>query len=200
MFGRKKSDATLLTKESGEPLLPQAAKPLKPRPPQDIGNVRGATPRPAFAPEITPRRHADIPNRKRDEERPANSRPPADRAKTLIVGRDISLNGAVADCDKLVVEGRLEGELIDSRMVEIAESGVLQGTVEIEEADVAGLFEGSLTVRGKLMIRPTGRVFGAIRYGKLAIEGGGQIGGKIDTLAASPGTADTADTAASSAD
>ncbi len=200
MFGRKKSDAALLTKKSGEPLLPEAAKPLKPRPPQDIGNVRGVTPRPAFAPEITPRRHADIPNRKRGDERPANSRPPADRAKTLIVGRDISLNGAVADCDKLVVEGRLEGDLIDSRIVEIAESGVLQGTVVIEEADVAGLFEGSLTVRGKLMIRPTGRVFGAIRYGELAIEGGGQIGGKIDRLAASPGTADTADTAAFSAD
>ncbi len=188
MFRRKKSDAALLTKKSGEPSLPQAAKPLKPRPPQDIGSVRGGAPRPAFVPDITPRQHADIPNRTRDEERPVNRRPAADRAKTLIVGRDISLNGAVADCDKLVVEGRLEGDLTDSRVVEIAESGVLQGTAVIEEADVAGLFEGSLTVRGKLMIRPTGRVFGAIRYGELAIEGGGQIGGEIDTLAAAPGT------------
>ena len=199
MFARKKSDAALLTKEPGEQQLPQAAKPLKPRPPQDIGSVRGMTPSPAFVPEIKPRRYADIPNRTRDDQRPTSSRPTAESAKTLIVGRDISLNGAVADCDKLVVEGRLKADLTACRLVEIAENGVVQGTAEIEEADISGLFEGSLTVSGRLMIRPTGRVFGAIRYGELAIERGGQIGGEIETLAA-PGAAATGTAVSGAAD
>ena len=188
MFGRKKSDAALLTKEPGEPRLPQAAQPLKPRPPQDVGGGRGAPPPVGFVPEISRRGNADIPNAPSVDPGPAVSRPPADAAKTLIVGRDISLNGAVADCDNLVVEGRLEADLTDSRRVEIAETGVVQGTADIEEADVSGLFEGSLTVRGRLMIRPTGRVIGTIRYGELAIEGGGQIAGQIDSLAGTTGS------------
>ena len=183
MFGRKKSDAALLDKEPGKPHLPPAAQPLKPRPPQDVGGGRGVTPPTGFVPEISRRGNTDIPSAPSVDPGPAASRPSADAAKTLIVGRDISLNGAVADCDNLVVEGRLEADLTDSRRVEIAETGVVQGTADIEEADVSGLFEGSLTVRGRLMIRPTGRVVGAIRYGELAIEGGGLIGGEIATFA-----------------
>ncbi len=202
MFGRKKFHTALWTKESGGSRLPQAAQPLKPRPPQETGSSRNAASPVAspaaspvaspavFVPEVTRRLSADIPNLTPADHVPANSRPSAEAAKTLIVGRDISLNGAISDCDKLVVEGRLEADLTDSRLVEIAESGVIQGTAVIEEADISGLFKGSLTVRGRLMIRPTGRVFGAIRYGELAIEGGGQIGGEINTLAAASDAAD----------
>ncbi|MGQ0662661.1 MAG: bactofilin family protein [Pseudomonadota bacterium] len=104
--------------------------------------------------------------------------------KKLIVGREISLSGQITSCDRLIVEGRVEASLSDSRMIDIAESGIFKGTAEIDNADIAGRFEGKLTVRERLFIRATGRVHGTIRYGQIEIEPGGEIAGDIQVVAA----------------
>jgi cytoskeletal protein CcmA (bactofilin family) len=104
--------------------------------------------------------------------------------KTLIVGRDISLTGDITACDKLIVEGRIEANMQDCRIVEIAESGLFKGSAEIGEADISGAFEGRLKVHGRLVIRATGSVRGEVEYGELEIEGGGQIQGTIKAPAA----------------
>ncbi|HLI10675.1 MAG TPA: polymer-forming cytoskeletal protein [Alphaproteobacteria bacterium] len=104
--------------------------------------------------------------------------------KKLIVGRDISLNGKISSCDRLVVEGEVEAELHNCHTIEIAESGTFKGAAEIESAEVSGRYEGSLTVRESLLIRGTGRVSGTIRYGRLQIEQGGEINGDVRSLSA----------------
>lgn len=104
--------------------------------------------------------------------------------RKLIVGRDISLSGEIASCDMLVVEGTVEAKLRDGRTIEIAESGLFKGSVEIDEADIGGRFEGDITVRGTLKVRASGRITGTIRYGQLEVEQGGQLTGAIEVLAA----------------
>jgi cytoskeletal protein CcmA (bactofilin family) len=99
--------------------------------------------------------------------------------RKLIVGREIVLSGQITSCERLVVEGRVEASLSESRFIEIAESGVFKGMAEIEHAEIAGTFEGTLTVRQKLWIRSTGKVTGTVRYGRIEIEEGGQIAGDI---------------------
>ena len=74
------------------------------------------------------------------------------QGKKLVVGRDISLTGEISACDTLVVEGTVEAALSDSRTIEIAETGVFRGQIEINVADVSGRFEGSLTARTRLII------------------------------------------------
>lgn len=105
--------------------------------------------------------------------------------KKLVVGRDISLNGEITDCDVLVVEGKVKASLRDSRRFEISETGVFEGSVEIDVAEIKGRFDGDLLVRGRLVIRRTGCVTGQIRYAELEIERGGQIAGDIQVLAES---------------
>ena len=100
----------------------------------------------------------------------------------LIVGPDIKLKGAeITDCDTLVVEGRVEASM-DSRVIQIAENGVFVGKVGIDIAEIRGRFDGELTARKQLVIRSTGRVSGKIRYGKVAIEEGGELSGDIGAL------------------
>ncbi len=106
-------------------------------------------------------------------------------SKKLIVGPDISLHGHISSCDRLVVEGTVEAELTDCHTVEIAETGVFTGAAEIEGADISGRYEGSLTVRGHLLIRSTGSVSGTIRYGRLEIQPGGLANGDIKHLQSS---------------
>ncbi len=101
--------------------------------------------------------------------------------RQLTVGREISLSGEIASCDTLIVEGSVEANLSNCRDVEITETGQFKGTAEIDSADVRGLFEGSLVVRKRLLIRSGGQVSGTIRYGALEIELGGQITGDVQT-------------------
>jgi cytoskeletal protein CcmA (bactofilin family) len=102
----------------------------------------------------------------------------------LTVGPNIKLKGVeITDCDTLVVEGAVEATM-DSRVIQIAESGSFTGSAEIDIAEIRGVFSGTLTVRQKLMIYSTGKVKGKIRYGKVVIEEGGQLSGEIEFGAA----------------
>jgi cytoskeletal protein CcmA (bactofilin family) len=99
----------------------------------------------------------------------------------LTVGPNIKLKGVeITDCDTLVVEGTVEATM-DSRVIHISEHGAFKGSAEIDIAEIHGEFNGSLTVRQKLVIYSTGKVSGKIRYGKLVVEEGGQLTGEIES-------------------
>jgi cytoskeletal protein CcmA (bactofilin family) len=100
----------------------------------------------------------------------------------LVVGPDIKLKGVeISDCDTLVVEGRVEATL-DSRILEIAEHGVFQGTIAVDQAEIRGRFEGEITVRKQLVIQGTGKVSGKIRYAKIKVEEGAELAGDLAML------------------
>ena len=98
----------------------------------------------------------------------------------LVVGPEIKIKGVeISDCDTLVVEGRIEATL-DSRVLEITQHGVFQGTIAIDQAEIHGRFEGELTVRKQLVIHATGKVSGKIRYAKIKVEEGAELSGTIE--------------------
>ncbi len=157
---------------SGTPTFrPEIAK----RPAMDLGQQRPATP--AAAPTVfnpVPAMPAS------SAAAPRNDSP---EPKVLIIGREISLTGQITACDKVVVEGKVEATLSDSRFVEIAETGQFKGAAEIDEAEIRGRFEGKLSVRGRLLIRGTGKVMGEIAYGQIEVECGGELSGTVQTVA-----------------
>ena len=133
------------------------------------------TPSQGFVPEIPRRSAVDIPG--------APSRRPAardaDEGKRLVVGREISLSGEITACDTLVVEGTVQATLEHSHALEISEGGTFKGRVQIDEATIAGRFEGDLNVRGTLTVKATGVIDGKVKFGKLEVELGGSIKGEI---------------------
>ncbi|MGF7174487.1 bactofilin family protein [Azospirillum doebereinerae] len=116
----------------------------------------------------------------------APAMPTLPEQRRLTVGRDISLSGEIGSCDVLVVEGTVEAKLRNGRSIEIADGGLFKGSVEIEEADIGGRFEGDIAVRGRLTVRSTGKITGSIKYGELAVEAGGQLSGDIQLYVAAP--------------
>lgn len=108
-------------------------------------------------------------------------RDPADR-RTLVVGRGISVQGTVQDAERLVVEGTFEASMIHATELSIAPGGVFKGEIEVEEAEIAGTMDGTLTARASLVIRGTGKVLGTARCRRLQVEDGGQITGRIEMI------------------
>jgi cytoskeletal protein CcmA (bactofilin family) len=172
MLGRQKQKDSAA--KSGQPLPPGHSG----RPDLYRTETLAASPAPEFhrrAPDVTAvtGRRTDI----------APSPFDSGESKRLTVGKGITLSGEIRACDLLIVEGQVEATLSESRAVEISSSGVFKGVADIESAEVSGLLEGELVVRGTLVIHATGRVLGKISYGQIEIARGGIISGQIDVLA-----------------
>lgn len=103
--------------------------------------------------------------------------------RVLTVGPDIQMKGEITTCDRVVIEGMVDATMRDVHTVELAETGSLKGTAEVEDAEISGNFEGDLTVRGKLTVYTSGRVRGNVTYGEIEIQRGGQISGNIRNVA-----------------
>ena len=108
-------------------------------------------------------------------------RDPAER-RTLVVGRGISVQGTVQDAERLVVEGTVEASMIHAHELSVAPGGVFKGEIEVEDAEVAGVVDGTLTARGNLIVRASGKMLGVARCRRLQVEDGGQITGRIEMI------------------
>lgn len=101
----------------------------------------------------------------------------------LTVGRDIALSGEIGSCHDLVVEGTVEAELKDGVNIEISETGLFKGNVEVQNADISGRFEGTLIVKNQLLVRPSAVITGTIEYGIIEIQPGARVNGSLTALA-----------------
>ena len=121
--------------------------------------------------------------------------PPASRARvaagpgidgggtTLTIPRAIAFAGRIGRCERLAVEGVLETDLEGCPVLAVARDGFYRGTADVESADIAGTVEGTLTVRGSLTLRATGRIVSeTVSYGELEIERGARVAGTFRPL------------------
>ncbi len=104
--------------------------------------------------------------------------------RRLVIGEGITMSGEIESCDHLLVEGSVEAALKGAKVLEISESGKFYGSVEIEEATIAGHFEGEVNVSGRLTVASTGVITGTIVYGELQIEAGATIDGRLAPMGA----------------
>lgn len=155
--------------ESVHPIPAAAAPAFRPAPPQAAMAARPAPAAAAAAPApATP--VVSTPNVTKSTKR------------VLTVGPDIQMKGEITTCDRVVIEGMVDATMKDVHTVELAQSGSLKGTAEVEDAEISGIFEGDLIVRGRLIVYSTGQIRGNVTYGEIEIERGGRISGNIHTV------------------
>lgn len=102
--------------------------------------------------------------------------------KRLIVGRLVRIAGEISGCQHLTVEGAVDAKLDGVRDIEVATTGILKGSADVESAVVAGVFDGALTVRTHLDIAATGHVRGQIAYRSVTVATGGKITGTVSEI------------------
>ncbi len=194
MFGKKK-DATNVdgTKSADDDEIKAedvaSAPPLKPF--SRKGSHAPAKPPTAtsFQPEIQHRRPKTPGLPVRGPDRALGPVGNDSAANRLVVGRDIRLSGDITACDKLVVEGSVEGTLSNARVIEVAPTGHFTGTAEVDEADISGRYDGDLIAREKLIVRAGGHIKGKVSYGRIVIESGGEVSGDMQALESPDGDA-----------
>ncbi|MDE1151738.1 MAG: polymer-forming cytoskeletal protein [Micavibrio sp.] len=102
----------------------------------------------------------------------------------LVVGRNITLNGNIGACEHLVIEGTVEAQNFTARRVDILEAGAFSGSAEVQDAVIAGKFDGKIKITGRLTVKASGRITGEIDYGMLEVEAGARIEGAMRPITA----------------
>ncbi len=103
--------------------------------------------------------------------------------QAFVVDAGVRLVAETLECGELLVKGRLEASVRAERLW-VAPGGQVVGSAEVGTADVAGRFEGTLNVAGRLVIDAAGCVSGRAQYREILIEPGGEISGEFQKLSA----------------
>ena len=109
-------------------------------------------------------------------------RPDTTERRVLVIGKGISITGTISDAERVVVEGSLDSEVVRAGEFSVSPGGYFKGEAEVDEAEVAGTIEGTVTARHSLQVRATGKLIGVARCRRLQVEDGGQITGKVEML------------------
>ena len=94
-----------------------------------------------------------------------------------VFGADIRIKGDVAASADLHIDGRVEGDVSCTSLVQ-GESGEIVGAVKAETARISGTVRGTINVRD-LVVLKTARIHGDVHYDSLTIEQGAQVDGRF---------------------
>jgi cytoskeletal protein CcmA (bactofilin family) len=95
------------------------------------------------------------------------------------LGEGTEIKGEVSFSDILRVDGGISGKVkSDSGTLLVGERGYIKASVEAANISVSGTIEGTVTVKNKVEIHPTGKVFGDVYTQALIIEHGAVFDGK----------------------
>ena len=116
------------------------------------------------------------------EARPTTANPMASSSTFSVIGSDITIKGDISASADLHVDGRIEGDISCSSLVQ-GEGSEIVGTISSETARLAGTIKGSISAR-ELTVLKTARIEGDVQYDALTIEQGAEVEGRFSHRAA----------------
>jgi cytoskeletal protein CcmA (bactofilin family) len=101
----------------------------------------------------------------------------------LVITEDTVIRGVreLRNCRQLEVFGYLEGD-VAAKSVLVHKNGRLFGKLKSDTAEIHGTLQGEVVVKNLIDIRSSGNVSGNVRYGKLALEVGGNLTAEVKNV------------------
>lgn len=98
-----------------------------------------------------------------------------DRLNRIVEGT--SIEGDIRSDSNIRIDGRLKGTIHTKGRLVIGTSGIIEGEIICENADIEGVFIGKINVNQLLSLKATAKLTGDIITSKLAIEPGAMFSG-----------------------
>lgn len=102
--------------------------------------------------------------------------------KVATLGLSISIKGDISGSEDLTVDGQVEGRIdLPEYTLTIGPNATVVADINAKVVTVFGSVIGSVTAREKADIRKTASVEGNLSCGRLSVQEGAKINGKIET-------------------
>jgi cytoskeletal protein CcmA (bactofilin family) len=97
-----------------------------------------------------------------------------------VLSSDVEITGTLKFAGELTFEGKLEGDIVSDGTLQLGDSTVINGNVNVNSVVVRGKVNGNITAKDKIEIKAKTELFGDIKASKLAIEEGVTFVGKTE--------------------
>ena len=94
-----------------------------------------------------------------------------------LIGAGTKIKGNIESEGDIRIDGTLIGTIKSKGKVVIGSTGVVEGEITCENADISGTVKIKITVSNILLLKPTAKLTGDIVTSKLAIESGATFSG-----------------------
>lgn len=102
--------------------------------------------------------------------------------KVASIGVSVSIKGEIKGSEDLTVDGQVEGRIdLPEHALTIGPNATVLADITAKVVTVFGSVIGNVSAREKADIRKTASVEGTLTCGRLAVQEGAKINGKIET-------------------
>lgn len=89
-----------------------------------------------------------------------------------LIGAGTSITGELSAKGDIRIDGSFKGKLNVLGKIVLGNSGIIEGEVKANSADISGNVHGQMNISGALAIKASSKIEGDIKVGKLSIEPG----------------------------
>jgi len=97
-----------------------------------------------------------------------------------VIGPQIAVRGRLSGEEDLLVEGRVEGNILLSGHMTVAVGGEVEADVEVESIEVHGQLRGDISASQSITIERGAQVSGNVKAPRVIIHDGARFDGSID--------------------
>lgn len=97
-----------------------------------------------------------------------------------IIGAGTSIEGEIKSSGDIRIDGHIMGSVITKAKVVVGSTGVVEGDIVGQNADISGTVKGKTVVSEMLFLKSTARMNGDIQTGKLVVEVGASFTGSCN--------------------
>ena len=108
-----------------------------------------------------------------------NGNSPAGTPKNILTS-DVEIKGNLKFTGELTFEGKLEGEIQSEGVLNLGDSAIVNGNINVQSVVVRGKINGNITAKDKIEIKAKAEMFGDVRSAKLVVEEGVTFVGKTE--------------------
>ncbi|HMJ91879.1 MAG TPA: polymer-forming cytoskeletal protein [Candidatus Acidoferrum sp.] len=97
-----------------------------------------------------------------------------------VLSSDVEIHGTLKFTGELTFEGKLEGDIASEGTLQLGDSTVINGNINVSSVVVRGKVNGNVTAKDKIEIKAKAELFGDIKASKLVIEEGVTFVGRTE--------------------
>ena len=97
-----------------------------------------------------------------------------------LIGAGTVIEGDVRSVGDIRIDGTVHGNVVSKAKVVVGSTGIIEGDVNSQHADISGMIKGKITVSELTFLKSAARIVGDIVTGKLVVEVGASFTGSCN--------------------
>ncbi len=111
---------------------------------------------------------------------PTMDQPSSTSSSRNVLGGDIEITGTVKFGNELILDGKVDGEILSEGALTIGKNAKVTGEIKTGSAIVYGTVTGNITVKDRAELKSSAQVEGDLKAARVAIEEGAIFIGKSE--------------------